>query len=229
MRAPPEAMKPTTGAPGAPGQLEGAHDRVGVHRPERAAEPAPVLGVGDDRTAGTRPAARPRRRRRAPGHRAPPRRRRSGWARTSRDRTGPRAAPPAWARGPTRERGRRCSPVVDPAKASTTLWPPKPNELDRATGGPPLRGLQRPRLARHVVEVELGVGLAVAERRRDDAVAQREHGGDGLDRAAGAEQVPDGRLRRRDRDLAGVVAERALIASVSAASLSGVEVPWALT
>ena len=62
----------------------------------------------------------------------------------------------------------------------------------------------------HVVEVELGVGLLEAERRRDQPRPQREDRRDRLDRAGGAEQVPDRGLGRRDRDPWRVLAERRL-------------------
>ena len=54
----------------------------------------------------------------------------------------------------------------------------------------------------HVVEVALGVGIAVVERGGHDLVTQRE-GADGhLERAGAAELVAGGRLRRRDHELA---------------------------
>ena len=81
------------------------------------------------------------------------------------------------------------------------MWPPKPNEFDSPTAALAV-DVAAAGPARHVVEVEALLGLLVAERRRRDAVAQREHRGDRLDRAGGAEQVADRRLRRGDRDLA---------------------------
>ena len=57
MRAPPEPTKPTTGAASAIGELEHAHDRLGVRLAERAAGVGGVLGVAEDRAAVDQPGA----------------------------------------------------------------------------------------------------------------------------------------------------------------------------
>ena len=73
MRAPPDSMKPTTGAPRAAREPQHADDRVGVLLAERAAEVGRVLrvaehgttvdaaGAGDDAVARTRLLAHPAR------------------------------------------------------------------------------------------------------------------------------------------------------------------------
>src|SRR5262249_14436887 len=61
--------------------------------------------------------------------------------------------------------------------------------------------LHAARLVRDVVEVAVGVGLAVIDRRRQDPVAHRERAEDRLDRAGGGEGVPHHRLARRDGEL----------------------------
>src|SRR4051794_8037988 len=64
------------------------------------------------------------------------------------------------------------------------------------------RDLEVRRLARalgDVVEVAVGVGLRVVERRRQHAAAHGLEADDRLDGAGGAEEVADRRLRRRHR------------------------------
>src|SRR5919202_152921 len=64
------------------------------------------------------------------------------------------------------------------------------------------RELEPRRLARalgHVVEVAIGVGLLVVQRRRQHAAAHRLDAHERLDRAGRAEQVPDRQLRRGHR------------------------------
>ena len=51
MRAPPDSMKPTTGAPARPASRSTRDDRVGVRLAERAAEERRVLRVAEDRPA----------------------------------------------------------------------------------------------------------------------------------------------------------------------------------
>src|SRR6266550_1758619 len=74
------------------------------------------------------------------------------------------------------------------------------------------RGLDRSgaRFVRYVVEVECGVGRLVVDRRRDAPIAHGQHAGHGLERPSRTEQVTGHRLRRRDHELVGVVAEHAL-------------------
>ena len=67
--------------------------------------------------------------------------------------------------------------------------------------------LHAARLVRHVVEVALGIGIAVVDRRRQDALVQRADAHHRLDRAGRPEEVPEHRLRRRDRELVRVRAE----------------------
>src|SRR6267142_610754 len=66
------------------------------------------------------------------------------------------------------------------------------------------------RLVRDVVEVAVRVGRLVVDRGRQHAVIEREHRGDRLDAAGGAEEVARHRLGRRHGQLARVVAEDAL-------------------
>ena len=89
--------------------------------------------------------------------------------------------------------------------ATHALAPPKPNEFDSATR----TRAWRARVG-DVVEVALGIGLFVVDRRRDPAVVQRERGVDRLDAAGAAEQVAGHRLGRAHRDARGVLAEDAL-------------------
>ena len=93
------------------------------------------------------------------------------------------------------------------ARPSSTqpLWPPRPIAFESATST-----CVSPRVVRDVVEVALRVGLAVVDRRRQHPVAQREHAHDRLDRAGRSERVAHHRLRRRDGELVGVVAEDVL-------------------
>ena len=87
-------------------------------------------------------------------------------------------------------------------KTTEALAPPNPKVFDST-----LRDRDPARRVRHVVQVALGVGVLEVDRRRDDAVLDREHGGDRLDAAGRAEQVPGHRLGRADRDAPGVLAE----------------------
>src|SRR5207245_2569488 len=66
------------------------------------------------------------------------------------------------------------------------------------------------RLVRHVVEVAVRIRRFVVDRRRQDAVVQCEHGRDRLHAAGGAEEVARHRLRGRDGEPPGVLAEDAL-------------------
>ena len=73
-----------------------------------------------------------------------------------------------------------------------------------------MRHLLLARLVRHVVEIALGVGRLVVDRRRDDARLDRHRRDGGFQAAGGAEEVAGHRLRRADGDLVGVLAEHAL-------------------
>ena len=116
------------------------------------------------------------------------------------------------------------------ARQSTALWPPNPNEFDIAERrGPPLRAASGRARAGHVVQVEILVGLLVAERRRRDALRS-------ASTVAIASTAPAAPSRWPIADFVDETGTRcarspsaALIASVSARSFSGVEVPWALT
>ena len=229
MRAPADSTKPTTGAPRAAGEPQHAHDRVGVLLAERAAGERRVLrvaehrpavdapGGADDAVAGAGLLAHPARAHLGADERAASRGSQSASRRSSGRRACP--APPSAARGADQRscdlqaRARRC------ARRSRTSWRGR-RRLAVAD--------QRARLVGDVVEVEPLVGLLVAERRRRDAVAQRQDRRDGLDRAGGAEQVADRRLRSRTTGIARSPSA-VLIAIVSARSLSGVDVPCALT
>ena len=223
MRAPPDSMKPTTGRAGAAGEPQHAHDRVGVLLAERAAEVGRVLrvaedraavdaaGAGDDAVAGARLLAHPR---------ASGRRERSSVSE-------PRSQ--SASRRSMRTELVRCVSSLDghgASRHSTALWPPKPNAFESATAGWPLTSSVA-RLVRDVVEVEPLVGLLVVERRRRDPVAHRQQRRDGLDGAGGAEQVADRPTSASDTGTS--LPSTSLIATVSARSLSGVEVPCALT
>ncbi len=169
----------------------------------------------------------------ASGSRRPPRRsRRAGWptgwwsarrwSAGCSTAAGPRARPASWA---------SCAGALDRLTAGISrpgtrtrqpLWPPKPKELEST--GP---GCQRPGLARHHVEVDLGVELLQAGGRRDEAVVDAQHRGHRLD---GARPRPGrGRSRPWWRSPAGPGSPNTLLmARASARSLSGVEVPCAL-
>jgi hypothetical protein len=63
---------------------------------------------------------------------------------------------------------------------------------------------------RDVVQVQLRIGLLQVRRRRHDLAFQRERARRQLERADGAQRMPDHRLDRAHRDLPGVLAEAAL-------------------
>ena len=66
------------------------------------------------------------------------------------------------------------------------------------------------RLVGDVIEVAIGIGVLVVDRRMDDAAVDREQCGDRLDSAGRAKQVADHRLGAADRHLARVIAKRDL-------------------
>ena len=66
------------------------------------------------------------------------------------------------------------------------------------------------RLPRHVVQVALGVGGELVDRRRHAARFERLDGRHRAQRAGGAEQMADHRLHRADRNAIGVLAQRQL-------------------
>ncbi len=82
------------------------------------------------------------------------------------------------------------------------LCPPKPKLFDMAACNLPLAGL-----IGRVVEIALGIGIVQVDRRRNQAVAQRQNGEHQLHAAAGAQQVAQLALGARDAQLAGVLAE----------------------
>ena len=85
-----------------------------------------------------------------------------------------------------------------------------------------------PRLVRHVVEVALGIGRLVVDRRRQDPVMKGEHGGNGLDAPAAPSRCPVIDLVEETASLCACSPNTRLIARVSNLSLYCVEVPWAL-
>ena len=95
-------------------------------------------------------------------------------------------------------------PRARPGRAHTTLAlaPPNAKLFETATSIASSRASFG-----HVVEVALGIGLRVVRGRRRDLVLDRLDGDDVLDRAGGAEQVADHRLRAADGRLVGVLAE----------------------
>ena len=228
MRAPPDSMKPTTGAPARPASRSTRHDRVGVLLAERAAEVGRVLrvaedrpavdaaGAGDHAVAGARLLAhaarahvRAQQRAASRGRRAP-RGARAGDRRSLRcvrisldASCGLQAQHGVVAAEAERVRQRDGGLAVDVQRAGLVRARSRGPGPRRAPRSPSVGGATRSRRARM---------------RRD-----------GLDGAGGAEQVPDRRLRRGDRDSCACSPSAALIAIVSARSLSGVEVPWALT
>ncbi len=72
------------------------------------------------------------------------------------------------------------------------------------------RHVEVARLVRRDVEVAVGVGRLVVDRRRDPAGRDRERAHGALDRAGRAEHVAGHRLGRADAHRAGVLAERGL-------------------
>ncbi len=88
--------------------------------------------------------------------------------------------------------------------ASTTLWPPNPNELLIAAIGPSGSALG---LAAHDVRVDLPVELVDVDGRRGRAVVQRQDGGHRLDAARATQEVTGHRLRRGDRHVVQVLAQ----------------------
>ena len=169
-----------------------------------AAPSEPPMKRGVLRVAEHRPAADPARRRRRRRRRAPARSPSRASARRCARREAARVAEqlePLERDGRTGAgaRGRR-DRVLMPQMQRTALCPPKPNEFEIATRGSGPAPFARRSSARaspgHVVEVELGVALVPADGRRGDVAAQRSDRRDRLDRAGGAEQVADRRLRR---------------------------------
>ena len=146
MRAPPDSMKPTTGAPARPASRSTRTIVVGVRLAERAAE-VRRRPARSRRPAGRRRGRRRRRRRRP---RAPSRP--CAWTTTSERRrvSEPASHSTSAARSGRQPLGRR--PARGPSaveghahaasKQSTALWPPNPNEFESAIGGRPF-GLQR--------------------------------------------------------------------------------------
>ena len=83
-------------------------------------------------------------------------------------------------------------------------------------------------LVRRVVQVAVRVGVLEVDRRRNHAVANRQHGEHQLDAAAGAQQVAQLALGAGDAHVAACSPKTGLMAAVSARSPRGVLVPWAL-
>ena len=164
---------------------------------------------------------RPRDRRRRPPRRCAP------WCLPPATRNQATGRPPI-SRSPAVAAASTCAPIATAtvttpgATIRLALWPPKPNEFDIAGPAGTARGapattsswMSSPSRSRFAVGGTSSVG-------------DREQAGDGLGRAGGADEVAGDALRRGRRR--GSVAEHLAMASASAASLSGVDVPCALT
>ena len=80
---------------------------------------------------------------------------------------------------------RRCAALIAALRKITqALVPPKPKELDNTTFD-----IRLARFVGHIVEIALGVGIFIIDRRRNDTVVKRQHGIDAFDGASRAEQV----------------------------------------
>ena len=198
---------------------------------QRAAEEAPVLGVAGDRPAVDRAGgadhavAGDRRARRAATS--------STRERSTRTLPGSHSAS-SRSSGRSRAdalRGRRWrSSRRLPGTRATRCGRRTRTSWRSPAAGAPLPVTQRPRLAR---ARSRGRARGRAPRSRASArsrpVISVRMRGHRLDRAGGAEQMADRRLGRGDRDALGARSPSASFsAAVSAASLSWVEVPWAL-
>ena len=220
---------------GAPGELEHADDRVGVRLAQRAAHEGRVLGVAEDRPAADPPGA---------GDDAVAgRRARSPSARETHGRCAAARSVPGSQSGSSRStrRGDR----LDAACCRRAIGAHAGQAEDRVVAAEAervrdrdqglaavavARALERPRLAGDVVEVELGVALLPADRRRRDAAPQRLDRGDRLDRAR--RRRAGGRSPTWSRRPGSRCARSPSAASAPRSrvrSLSGVEVPWAFT
>ena len=217
--------EPDHGHSRALGQLEHRHDRLRMRLAERAAGERSVLGEDGNRPAVDAPAgaehaiAGPRLLAHPAGHHlgaqqveAEP-----GSQRTSRRSSAVRRSS---GRG-TRARVPCCLQTEHGVVA-----PQKPKELEIAIARcRPSGRSSGPRVQRHVVEVQLGVGLVETERWRQHARAQREDRRDGFDGAGRTEQVADRKptSSRRPGSFPHAGPGRAFSASsISARSLSGV-------
>ena len=103
---------------------------------------------------------------------------------------------------PGRTRWRSCCTLLT---ARATLWPPKPNELLRASSSPSGSARGSPRTTSRCTSSSGSSRLVVGGRL---PVPQREDGGDGLDRAGRAEQVTGHRLGAGHAQPVDGVAER---------------------
>ena len=107
--------------------------------------------------------------------------------------------------------------------ASTAFNPPKAKEFESAYST-----CCRARLVGNHVQVALRVGLVEIGGGRQHAVAQRQRGGQALQRGGGAQRVAVHRLGGTHRQPVRVRAETARMAAVSVGSLASVAVPCAL-
>ena len=171
--------------------------RLDVDPARAAAMEDSHAGIGSAKAAGIRVIAIPNPLVPAGRRGARGRRHRAGLARRAH-------ADRLW-RGRSYRRGsdpsRQCDTQTRP-KRTQPLWPPRPIAFESATSTCTFA-----RLVRDVVEVALRVGRLVVDRRREDALVEREHAHHRLDRAGRPEAVAGHRLRRRDRELVRVVAE----------------------
>ena len=85
------------------------------------------------------------------------------------------------------------------------FWPPKPKLFEAADIAARFAGR-----VGDVIQVALGVGRLVVDRRRQHVVADRQQADDQLGGAGRGDQMPHHALGARDRDLVGLVAEDAL-------------------
>ncbi len=207
-------------------------DRLGVRLAQRAAHEGRILGVAEDRPpaghpgAGEHAVAGPRA---LPGAGRDARRCAAGGSCPGRraPRGARAASAPRVAAGAVRERLRR-SRVTPRCRGRRCGRRSRTSSRSRS-GARPLR-VERARLAGDVVEVEPVVGLLEVDRRR------RDRGRVSACTVATASTAPAAPSRWPIDDFSdetGIAAARSpntrLIASVSERSLSGVEVPWALT
>ena len=240
MRAPPDSMKPTTGAPARPASSQHAHDRVGVRRAERAADEATVLRVAGDRAGRRR--GRPRRRRRRRRCCAWPGARGTTSERITLQRAGVAEQLEPLQRveldGSSARLARARTLVAAVALAScacrleaqhgvVAAEPERVRHRDRARS--PFG--ERPRL---VAGRSRGRGPRRAARSRASAARRASRSASSVAIASTAPAAPSrwpiaDLVERHGHAVAACSPSAVLIASVSARSLSGVEVPCALT
>ena len=239
MRAPPDSMKPTTGAPARPASRSTRMIDSACGLAERAAEVGRVLRVAEDGPAvdaagaGDHAVARARLLAHALGH-------------DVRAQEGQRPLvaqlfEPLQRREPAVDLsdGRlsdnlRCLDLAVDGDAhaasrhNTALWPPNPNAFESAIGRPPVH-LQGLGLVRHVVEVHALLLLLPAQGGRGHLSRRARMVATASTAPAAPSRCPIADLVEDTGISPAWSPSASLIAFVSARSLSGVEVPWALT